>query len=175
MWEWAALTPPSPRSPSNGSSRKLSVDEMYLADTGGQYLCVDLNVDLPALCRTPPTSSPCSQHRVVAGDPQSQRWGLHLPPFTPSLHRDGTTDITRTVHWGVPTPLQKVPAPLCQPAPPVCPAPRSRPGLGVPGGVRALPRSAPVPCPSQEAYTRVLMGNIDLARLIFPPNTAGGC
>uniref|UniRef100_A0A8C8ASQ2 X-prolyl aminopeptidase 2 n=1 Tax=Otus sunia TaxID=257818 RepID=A0A8C8ASQ2_9STRI len=49
-------------SPSNGSSRKLSVDEMYLSDTGGQYL-------------------------------------------------DGTTDITRTVHWGVPTPLQKVPAP----------------------------------------------------------------
>ncbi|NXS51044.1 XPP2 aminopeptidase, partial [Balaeniceps rex] len=74
---------PSPRSPSNGSSRKLSVDEMYLSDTGGQYL-------------------------------------------------DGTTDITRTVHWGVPTPLQK------------------------------------------EAYTRVLMGNIDLSRLIFPPNTAGG-
>uniref|UniRef100_A0A8C0EEM4 X-prolyl aminopeptidase 2 n=1 Tax=Bubo bubo TaxID=30461 RepID=A0A8C0EEM4_BUBBB len=70
-------------SPSNGSSRKLSVDEMYLSDTGGQYL-------------------------------------------------DGTTDITRTVHWGVPTPLQK------------------------------------------EAYTRVLMGNIDLSRLVFPPNTAGG-
>ncbi|XP_071613905.1 xaa-Pro aminopeptidase 2 isoform X2 [Heliangelus exortis] len=69
-------------SPSNGSSRMLSVDEMYLLDTGGQYL-------------------------------------------------DGTTDITRTVHWGVPTPLQK------------------------------------------EAYTRVLMGNINLARLIFPPNTAG--
>ncbi|XP_054695237.1 xaa-Pro aminopeptidase 2 isoform X2 [Grus americana] len=69
-------------SPSNGSSRKLSVDEMYLSDTGGQYL-------------------------------------------------DGTTDITRTMHWGVPTPLQK------------------------------------------EAYTRVLMGNIDLSRLVFPPNTAG--
>ncbi|XP_061862958.1 xaa-Pro aminopeptidase 2 [Colius striatus] len=69
-------------SPANGSSRQLSKDEMYLFDTGGQYL-------------------------------------------------DGTTDITRTVHWGVPTPLQK------------------------------------------EAYTRVLMGNIDLARLVFPPNTAG--
>ncbi|XP_075291801.1 xaa-Pro aminopeptidase 2 [Opisthocomus hoazin] len=69
-------------SPSNGSSRQLSVDELYLSDTGGQYL-------------------------------------------------DGTTDITRTVHWGVPTPLQK------------------------------------------EAYTRVLMGNIDLSRLVFPPNTAG--
>ncbi|NXF36540.1 XPP2 aminopeptidase, partial [Nyctibius bracteatus] len=75
--------PPSPHSPANGSSRTLSVDEMYLSDTGGQYL-------------------------------------------------DGTTDITRTMHWGVPTPLQK------------------------------------------EAYTRVLMGNIDLARLVFPPNTAGG-
>uniref|UniRef100_A0A663MAG1 Xaa-Pro aminopeptidase 2 n=1 Tax=Athene cunicularia TaxID=194338 RepID=A0A663MAG1_ATHCN len=77
-------------SPSNGSSRKLSVDEMYLLDTGGQYLC----------------------------------------PLIPSPW-DGTTDITRTVHWGVPTPFQK------------------------------------------EAYTRVLMGNIDLSRLVFPPNTAG--
>ncbi|NXQ34487.1 XPP2 aminopeptidase, partial [Alaudala cheleensis] len=75
--------PLSPRSPSNGSSRTLSAREMYLFDTGGQYL-------------------------------------------------DGTTDITRTVHWGEPTPLQK------------------------------------------EAYTRVLMGNIDLSRLIFPSNTAGG-
>ncbi|NWT89492.1 XPP2 aminopeptidase, partial [Lanius ludovicianus] len=69
-------------SPSNSSSRTLSVGEMYLFDTGGQYL-------------------------------------------------DGTTDITRTVHWGEPTPLQK------------------------------------------EAYTRVLMGSIDLSRLVFPSNTAG--
>ncbi|XP_027753671.1 xaa-Pro aminopeptidase 2 [Empidonax traillii] len=69
-------------SPANGSSRPLSAGEMYLFDTGGQYL-------------------------------------------------DGTTDITRTVHWGQPTPLQK------------------------------------------EAYTRVLMGNIDLSRLVFPSNTAG--
>ncbi|RMB98199.1 hypothetical protein DUI87_25102 [Hirundo rustica rustica] len=46
-------------------------------------------------------------------------------------YRDGTTDITRTVHWGEPTPFQK------------------------------------------EAYTRVLMGNIDLSRLVFPSNTAG--
>uniref|UniRef100_A0A452HBZ0 Xaa-Pro aminopeptidase 2 n=1 Tax=Gopherus agassizii TaxID=38772 RepID=A0A452HBZ0_9SAUR len=45
--------------------------------------------------------------------------------------RDGTTDITRTVHWGEPTPFQK------------------------------------------EAYTRVLMGNIDLARLVFPSETSG--
>ncbi|NWW34830.1 XPP2 aminopeptidase, partial [Panurus biarmicus] len=74
----------SRRSPSNGSSRTLSAREMYLFDTGGQYL-------------------------------------------------DGTTDITRTVHWGEPSPLQK------------------------------------------EAYTRVLMGNIDLFRLVFPSNTAGGC
>ncbi|KAF4795347.1 Xaa-Pro aminopeptidase 2 [Turdus rufiventris] len=46
-------------------------------------------------------------------------------------YRDGTTDITRTVHWSEPTPLQK------------------------------------------EAYTRVLMGSIDLSRLVFPSNTAG--
>ncbi|XP_061454319.1 xaa-Pro aminopeptidase 2 [Rhineura floridana] len=69
-------------SPSNATSRKLSVDEMYLLDSGGQYF-------------------------------------------------DGTTDITRTVHWGEPTDFQK------------------------------------------EAYTRVLMGNIDLSRLIFPPQTSG--
>uniref|UniRef100_A0A8C7HNS0 X-prolyl aminopeptidase (aminopeptidase P) 2, membrane-bound n=1 Tax=Oncorhynchus kisutch TaxID=8019 RepID=A0A8C7HNS0_ONCKI len=46
-------------SPSNATSRKLTVDEMYLVDSGGQYL-------------------------------------------------DGTTDITRTVHWGIPTDMQKV-------------------------------------------------------------------
>ncbi|XP_067404600.1 xaa-Pro aminopeptidase 2 [Emydura macquarii macquarii] len=69
-------------SPSNTSSQKLTVDEMYLSDSGGQYL-------------------------------------------------DGTTDITRTVHWGEPTAFQK------------------------------------------EAYTRVLMGNIDLARLVFPSETPG--
>nr|XP_008118438.1 PREDICTED: xaa-Pro aminopeptidase 2 isoform X2 [Anolis carolinensis] len=69
-------------SPSNTTSRKLTVDEMYLLDSGGQYL-------------------------------------------------DGTTDITRTVQWGEPTALQK------------------------------------------EAYTRVLMGNIDLSRLVFPPRTSG--
>lgn len=35
---------PLPPSPANGSSRQLSVDEMYLLDTGGQYLCVALPV-----------------------------------------------------------------------------------------------------------------------------------
>uniref|UniRef100_H3AYY8 Xaa-Pro aminopeptidase 2 n=1 Tax=Latimeria chalumnae TaxID=7897 RepID=H3AYY8_LATCH len=69
-------------SPSNETNRKLSIDEMYLIDSGGQYL-------------------------------------------------DGTTDITRTVHWGTPTDFQK------------------------------------------EAFTRVLMGNIDLSCLIFPPGTEG--
>ncbi|XP_043830803.1 xaa-Pro aminopeptidase 2 [Dromiciops gliroides] len=44
---------------------------------------------------------------------------------------DGTTDITRTVHWGIPSSFQK------------------------------------------EAYTRVLMGNIDLSRLVFPSSTSG--
>ncbi|OBS79001.1 hypothetical protein A6R68_18611 [Neotoma lepida] len=69
-------------SPTKELHRKLSSDEMYLVDSGGQY------------------------------------W-------------DGTTDITRTVHWGTPTAFQK------------------------------------------EAYTRVLMGNIDLSRLIFPAATSG--
>ncbi|XP_006165912.1 xaa-Pro aminopeptidase 2 [Tupaia chinensis] len=69
-------------SPTKEVYRKLSTDEMYLLDSGGQY------------------------------------W-------------DGTTDITRTVHWGTPSAFQK------------------------------------------EAYTRVLMGNIDLSRLIFPANISG--
>uniref|UniRef100_A0A7N6A9W6 X-prolyl aminopeptidase (aminopeptidase P) 2, membrane-bound n=1 Tax=Anabas testudineus TaxID=64144 RepID=A0A7N6A9W6_ANATE len=64
------------------NNRKLTVDEMYLVDSGGQYL-------------------------------------------------DGTTDITRTVHWGTPTPMQK------------------------------------------EAFTRVLMGNIEISRTIFPSGTRG--
>ncbi|XP_075690634.1 xaa-Pro aminopeptidase 2 [Rhinoderma darwinii] len=68
--------------PGNQTDRKLSVNEMYLVDSGGQYY-------------------------------------------------DGTTDITRTVHWGTPTDFEK------------------------------------------EAYTRVLMGNIELSRLVFPPRTSG--
>ncbi|XP_042538331.1 xaa-Pro aminopeptidase 2 [Dipodomys spectabilis] len=69
-------------SPTQELHRKLSSDEMYLVDSGGQY------------------------------------W-------------DGTTDITRTVHWGTPSAFQK------------------------------------------EAYTRVLMGNMDLFRLVFPAGTSG--
>lgn len=69
-------------SPTKETHRKLSVDEMYLVDSGGQYL-------------------------------------------------DGTTDITRTVHWGTPTDMQK------------------------------------------EAFTRVLKGNIEISRTIFPSGTRG--
>ncbi|XP_072127379.1 xaa-Pro aminopeptidase 2 isoform X1 [Mobula birostris] len=69
-------------SPNEETKRKLTPDEMYLVDSGGQYL-------------------------------------------------DGTTDITRTIHWGKPNNFQK------------------------------------------EAYTRVLMGQIDLARSIFPARTTG--
>ncbi|XP_072252503.1 xaa-Pro aminopeptidase 2 [Leuresthes tenuis] len=69
-------------SPTEETNRRLTVDEMYLVDSGGQYL-------------------------------------------------DGTTDITRTVHWGTPTEMQK------------------------------------------EAFTRVLMGNIEISRTIFPSGTRG--
>ncbi|XP_061581646.1 xaa-Pro aminopeptidase 2 [Cololabis saira] len=69
-------------SPTEETTRRLTVDEMYLVDSGGQYL-------------------------------------------------DGTTDITRTVHWGTPTEMQK------------------------------------------EAFTRVLMGNIEISRTIFPSGTRG--
>uniref|UniRef100_A0AAR2JSK9 Xaa-Pro aminopeptidase 2 n=1 Tax=Pygocentrus nattereri TaxID=42514 RepID=A0AAR2JSK9_PYGNA len=68
--------------PSKETARQLRVDEMYLVDSGGQYL-------------------------------------------------DGTTDITRTVHWGKPTALQK------------------------------------------DAFTRVLKGNIEISRTIFPAGTKG--
>ncbi|PWA18567.1 hypothetical protein CCH79_00005691 [Gambusia affinis] len=69
-------------SPSEETSRRLTVDEMFLVDSGGQYL-------------------------------------------------DGTTDITRTVHWGTPTDMQK------------------------------------------EAFTRVLMGNIEISQTVFPSGTSG--
>ncbi|KAM8909807.1 xaa-Pro aminopeptidase 2 isoform 2-T2 [Spinachia spinachia] len=69
-------------SPTEETIRRLTVDEMYLVDSGGQYL-------------------------------------------------DGTTDITRTVHWGAPTATQK------------------------------------------EAFTRVLMGNIEISRTVFPSGTRG--
>ncbi|KAK0148929.1 Xaa-Pro aminopeptidase 2 [Merluccius polli] len=69
-------------SPTNETDRKLTVDEMFLIDSGGQYL-------------------------------------------------DGTTDITRTVHWGTPTAMQR------------------------------------------EAFTRVLMGNIEISRTVFPTGTKG--
>ncbi|KAM5146855.1 xaa-Pro aminopeptidase 2-like isoform 2-T2 [Mantella aurantiaca] len=66
----------------NETNRQLSVKEIYLVDSGGQYF-------------------------------------------------DGTTDITRTVHWGTPTAYEK------------------------------------------EAYTRVLIGNIELSDLVFPPRASG--
>ncbi|XP_071392523.1 xaa-Pro aminopeptidase 2 [Centroberyx affinis] len=69
-------------SPTNETNRKLTVKEMYLVDSGGQYL-------------------------------------------------DGTTDITRTVHWGTPTAMER------------------------------------------EAFTRVLMGNIEISQTIFPIGTRG--
>lgn len=68
--------------PTKDTNRNLTVDEMFLIDSGGQYL-------------------------------------------------DGTTDITRTVHWGTPTDMQR------------------------------------------EAFTRVLMGNIEISRTIFPSGTKG--
>lgn len=62
---------PSPCSPSNGSSRTLSVREMYLFDTGGQYLCVALNRD--------------PHHSPTPRGPQSQCWGCTSPVHDPSL------------------------------------------------------------------------------------------
>lgn len=49
-------------SPSNTTRRKLSVDEMYLADTGGQYLCVSHPL---------PPSHPA---------PSPVGFGAHVPP-----------------------------------------------------------------------------------------------
>lgn len=52
----------------------------------------------------PPTTAP------HPGVPKAST-GDASAPFVTALCRDGTTDITRTVHWGEPTPLQKVPVP----------------------------------------------------------------
>lgn len=77
-------------SPTAETSRKLTVDEMYLVDSGGQYLWVKSRSAYRL-------SSFTSRH-------------LHLKWVILSLAttRDGTTDITRTVHWGTPTALERV-------------------------------------------------------------------
>lgn len=76
-------------------------------------------------------------------------------------YRDGTTDVTRTVHFGVPTDQEKV----------VC---------------SVLTTWEHIHCiyctlyghahPSlQEAFTLVLKGHIDLCQLVFPNKTHGRC
>lgn len=79
--------------------------------------------------------------------------------------RDGTTDITRTVHWGTPTTLQKVTFLLKEVI------------FIILLKVWRTPRWCIwkihlVFC-SQEAFTRVLMGNIEISRTIFPSGTRG--
>ncbi|OXB57152.1 hypothetical protein ASZ78_000553 [Callipepla squamata] len=66
-------------SPANGSSRQLSVDEMYLADTGGQYLCEAYtrvlmgNIDLSRLVFPPNTAG-----RVVEAFARRALWNVGL-------------------------------------------------------------------------------------------------
>lgn len=68
-----------------------------------------------------------------------------------------------------PTPLPNIPTPRPEPTP-------WRAGRPTAGD---SPLPPPVyrfhlPSPHQEAYTRVLIGNIDLSRLVFPAATSGG-
>ncbi|KAG8523419.1 Xaa-Pro aminopeptidase 2 [Galemys pyrenaicus] len=187
-------------SPTKEQNRKLSTDEMYLLDSGGQYWYVLPTLAWSGCLNFPfwtadssymkgeawiewalgillvfrlgghhkgkpaknslsmrfslPHPSPLGMGEVAMSvwewqDPASKiswQWRAlteahgrnPAPPCSAELdmsmfllHRDGTTDITRTVHWGTPSAFQK------------------------------------------EAYTRVLMGNIDLSRLIFPAGTSG--
>lgn len=107
------------------------MDEMYLADTGGQYLCV--SHPLP-----PRPTLPLAWLR-----PALQDLGpLLMPPFC----RDGTTDITRTVHWGTPTPLQKVLAPRGRPSHGAGAVVGGWMHRGEDGDIPSAPCSAPAPC-----------------------------
>lgn len=77
-------------SPSEETSRRLTVDEMYLVDSGGQYLWVKT----------------LSAHTLSSFTSQLVHFKWVIMAVV--TLRDGTTDITRTVHWGTPTAMQKV-------------------------------------------------------------------
>lgn len=146
--ERAALTPPPPCSPSNGSSRKLSVDEMYLADTGGQYLCVDLNVDPPALCRTPRLLPLLPAQGGGRGPPKPALGAASLPLHPlPSQGRDDRHHADGALGCPHPTPEGTSPHHASQH--PLC-AQHRGPGQGwmcrgVPGAATLSPRAVPLP------------------------------
>lgn len=115
-------------SPTSETNRRLTVDEMYLVDSGGQYLWVEIR-SLPV----PFTSPACEMTRVG-----SQRWNHwhHSDRSLGNTNIDAEGDVfTGAFSYGEP------------------------------------PRHL-VFC-SQEAFTRVLMGNIEISRTVFPSGTRG--
>ncbi|EHB00579.1 Xaa-Pro aminopeptidase 2 [Heterocephalus glaber] len=92
-------------------------------------------------------------------------------------YRDGTTDITRTVHWGTPSAFQKtfllrfvsglvLGRKEEEGHPKWRNTAQAKSQCGKELEVFRKPQGL-------EAYTRVLMGNIDLSKLIFPAATSG--
>uniref|UniRef100_A0A8C3V5S8 X-prolyl aminopeptidase 2 n=1 Tax=Catharus ustulatus TaxID=91951 RepID=A0A8C3V5S8_CATUS len=81
-------------SPSNGSSRALSVREMYLFDTGGQYLCVGLNRD-PHHCPTP--------RGLQSQEQEGMKGPTGSSAHTPPLHSPGRNveSFARRALWNV--------------------------------------------------------------------------
>uniref|UniRef100_A0A8C2GGN1 X-prolyl aminopeptidase (aminopeptidase P) 2, membrane-bound n=1 Tax=Cyprinus carpio TaxID=7962 RepID=A0A8C2GGN1_CYPCA len=73
----------------------------------------------------------CRRYRTNSRGPSFETISASGANAALAHYSDGTTDITRTVHWGKPTDFQK------------------------------------------EAYTRVLMGNIEISRSVFPAGTRG--
>lgn len=133
---------------------------MYLADTGGQYLCVfQLCIPIPPHA---PSAGRCqgaqSQHRDC------------ITPITslPLQGRDNRHHTDSALGDANPTPEGTRKDPSLVPSTNV----PARAGCAGREGLGTVMLSPPL-CPPQEAYTRVLMGNIDLSRLVFPPNTAG--
>lgn len=154
MGSWERALTPLPRSPSNRSSRTLSAREMYLFDTGGQYLYVALNRDPPPQ----PTSRA----------PQSQRGGcispIHDAPLQGWDNRHHSHSALGRAH---PSPEGTSPSHISQHPPALpratlkCPAyphtaqhslwhsaSRSWPGLDVQGWVSGYHHTHPLPCPT---------------------------
>ncbi|XP_018419400.1 PREDICTED: xaa-Pro aminopeptidase 2-like [Nanorana parkeri] len=92
--------------------------EHFKGPSFGTISASGLNAALPHYRSTNETNRPLRVNEIYLVDSGGQYF-------------DGTTDITRTVHWGTPTAFEK------------------------------------------EAYTRVLIGNIELSELVFPPRALG--
>lgn len=133
-WGLGSPEPPSPCSPSNGSSQKLSVDELYLSDTGGQYLCVALSMEAPA----PPHAPSAGWHQGVPKPALGlHRTPVHVPPLQgrdDRHHPDGALGCAHPTPEGTSPSHASQHTPVVPSMPLQCPVTRSQTGLDVPGG-----------------------------------------